>query len=126
MIPVPETVVEVGGRWAVGGGYIQAAVRANAFSGMPDGSFQPNAPVTRAQLVKVIAAAAGKSPGGTAPYTDIAADAWYKGWVSAALEARLIGRDAGFPVFTGKEFQGDRAATRAEAAVLLANLMASR
>lgn len=115
------------GHWAAAGGYLQAAVKAGAFSGMPDGTFRPNAPVTRAQLVKVAAAAAGLEPAGRPlAYTDVAGTDWYAGWVESARKSRLIGAASRHQVYTTSLFGGDRSATRAEAAMLLANILAAQ
>jgi hypothetical protein len=114
---------DVDGHWAATGGYLQTAVALKAIAGFPDGSFQPDKPVTRAQAVKIAAAAAGMAPGGAAPYADLRQDDWFAGWVAVASAQRLIGPGAGAPLWAGGAFRGDQPATRAEAATLLANLL---
>lgn len=111
------------GHWAANGGYLQAAVDLGAISGFPDGSFRPDDPVTRAQVVKIVAAAAGLNPVGAPAYPDIRADDWYAGWVSAARTGRLIGASGATALWASGNFDGDRPATRAEAAIILANLL---
>lgn len=112
------------GHWAAAAGYLQAAVKAGAFGGNPDGTFRPDDPVTRAQLVKVVAAAAQLKASGLPTYSDVAEQDWYAGWVNAALQARLIGAQAAYPVYAEPAFQGDKPANRAEASAILANLLA--
>lgn len=114
---------DVRGHWGASHGYLQTAYGQNVIHGYPDGSFRPDGPVTRAQLVKMAAAAAGLSPAGTAPYDDIRADDWYAGWVAAAYRERLIGPEAYWPIWSTMRFEGAETATRAEAAILVANLM---
>lgn len=119
-LPFPDTR----GHWAAMQGYVQAAVAARAIAGYLDGSFRPEGPVTRAELVKMIAAAAGLTAGGAAPYSDIHQDDWMRGWVAAAYEAGLIGPRARTPVWTASAFSPGASVTRAEAAILLDNYLA--
>lgn len=120
----PANFTDVKGHWAVTAGYLQAAVKAGAFNGNPDGTFQPDAAMTRAQLVKVVAAAAKLKASGVPSYTDVTENDWFAGWLSAAEQGRLIGGGAPNPVFTGRQFQSELPATRVEAAAVLANLLA--
>ncbi|MFZ5813789.1 MAG: S-layer homology domain-containing protein, partial [Bacillota bacterium] len=114
------------GHWAANQGYLQAAVSLGTLAGFPDGTFKPNDPVTRAQGVKIAISGLPGASGSPEPaglYHDIAANAWYRSHVAAALNEGLIGSAATFPVFTGAAFSGDTPLTRAEAALLLANLL---
>jgi uncharacterized protein YkwD len=117
------------GHWAATQGFLQAAVTSGAIGGFPDGTFRPDAPVTRAQVVKMAAAGAGLTAtagigsGGVAPYSDVAAALWYAGWVATAHREGLIGASSTFAVWPGGVFGGDLPATRAEAAAVLANLL---
>lgn len=113
---------DTSGHWAATQGYLQTAVAMKAISGFPDRSFQPDAPVTRSQITKMVAAAAGLSPEGTPPYADIREKDWFSGWVATARRAGLLGHEALNPLWGDRDFQGDRAVTRAEAAMLLDNL----
>lgn len=56
------------------------------------------------------------------PYADVLPGAWYYSQLTGAWNARLIGPDAASVLWPGPNFEPDRAATRAEAAMLLANL----
>jgi Lon protease-like protein len=118
--PLPEGTLpfsDTAGHWAAAAGYLQAGVGAHALDGYPDGTFRPDGPVTRAELVKIVAAAAGV-PAAVDPttYTDVPAEAWYAAWISRATAAGLIGPGA---LFAGDHFLPDQPATRAEAAMLL-------
>ncbi|HEY3366478.1 MAG TPA: S-layer homology domain-containing protein [Symbiobacteriaceae bacterium] len=112
--------------WAARQGYIQAAVAIGAVNGLPDGTFDPEGHVTRGQLVKMVAAAAGLDPASDLsglPYSDIKKqDDWFAGWVQSAYKARLIGKASLTGLFPENQaFAGTQAATRAEVAALLFN-----
>jgi|GEM_PF-5751939 len=111
------------GHWASSQGYLQAAVAMKAIGGFPDGTFRPEEPVTRAQIVRIVAAAGGLSADGIPTYSDVDAAAWYAGWVAAAEQAGLVGAASTSAVWSGTTFGGDAPATRAEAAMVLANLI---
>lgn len=120
--PLPFT--DTAGHWAAEQGYLQAALQLGLISGFPDGTFRPDEPVTRAQLVRLAASAAGLTPGGHAPYPDIRAGDWYAGWVAAAHRAGLIGLHVPYAVWgENAAFMGERPVSRAEAAMVLANLL---
>ena len=87
--------------------------------------FQPNQPVSRAQFLTMAMGIAGLEPLEDVSVTGFADDAaiptWAKGAVSAALKAGAIQGsrdDSGAPVF-----QADSYITRAEATVMLNNLL---
>jgi len=82
-------------------------------SGFPDGRFNPNAGVTRAEFVSMLTRALGleAKPEAAARFTD-AAD-WARGAIGAAAEAGLV---AGY---TDSTFGGSRRITRAEMAAIL-------
>ncbi|MFZ5815065.1 MAG: S-layer homology domain-containing protein [Bacillota bacterium] len=114
------------GHWAAAQGHLQAAVGLGALSGFPDGSFKPDDPVTRAQGVKIaVTGMGGLDANGDAPklYADIPLDPWYRPYVAQASKVILIHENAAYPVFTGTKFAGDTPMTRAEAALLLANVI---
>ena len=96
----------------------------NAVEGFEDSTFRPEEQVTRAQIVKIAAATLKLYPWVSEPnqYADIAPDAWYAGWVSVGHRAQLIGPAASFPVWMDPSFAASTPGTRAEAAMLLANL----
>lgn len=118
----PVSFSDVDGHWAVRQGYIQAAVEMGAMGGFPDGTFRPDDPVTRAQMVKAVIAAAGLRAGQAAPFYEDVGATWYEPFVNQALAGWLLGPSARQKVFTERQFLGDQPATRAETALLLANL----
>lgn len=117
---LPHT--DVAGHWAYVAGYLQAVEAVGAMTGYPDGSFQPDRPVTRAELIKAVMVAGQLPTGGYLSYSDVSGDAWYSGWAAGASRAGVIGITARWPVLAEGTLKPDQGATRAEAAVLLANL----
>jgi hypothetical protein len=121
---VPPAFPDTAGHWAAEMGYLQAVAAARAIAGYPDGTFRPDAPVTRAELIQMVTGALGLEPGAPGEsYADVAATDWYGFGVGAGLEAGLIGPGAPAPVWTGASFSPDRQVTRAEAAMVLRNLL---
>jgi hypothetical protein len=60
-------------------------------AGYPDGTFKPNAAITRAEFTTMLVKALGLNAGGTTgQFTDVTADAWYYGSVNAAVYAGLV------------------------------------
>ncbi len=101
--------------WAAGA--VAAASAAGYLKGYPDGTFRPNAPVTRAEAAAVLARAfALPDAGEEAPFPDLRGH-----WASAEV-AKLVraGACGGYPDGT---FRPNAPVTRAEAAKLLASLL---
>ncbi len=100
-VPGPTTLVVLAatltwpdvasGTWAAGG--IDALAATGSLRGFPDGTFRPDAPVTRAQFVAMLARVlrlAAPPNGAPAPFTDVPAGAWYARYVAAAWAAGWI------------------------------------
>nr|WP_267490774.1 S-layer homology domain-containing protein [Paenibacillus monticola] len=102
-------------------GSIGAAVKAKLVSGYEDGSFKPNAPITREQMTVMIAkaiTAAGKTVSSQAESLNIFSDSskisnWAKVSVSQSVQAGIISG------MTDTTFVPLANATRAQAAVML-------
>ena len=90
---------------------INAVVARGIMRGYSDGTFRPNAPITRAEFAQMISAIDAK-PFGTAPFADV------KGhWAELAIgKEYAAGRISGYPNGT---FRPDAPITRAEAAHIL-------
>lgn len=113
------------GSWPAGA--ISAAVQAGLIQGYADGSFRPDAPVTREQMAVTLAralrlagspaqSASGPAAGGG--FTDAARIA---GWATDAVaEAAATGLIAGMP---DGSYKPQAQATRAEAAVVISRLI---
>jgi len=107
-LPALADIVEHWGR-----GSIRTLAGMGIVSGFPDGKFNPNTGVTRAEFVSMLTRALGLTakPEAAARFTDAAG--WARGAIGAAAQAGLV---AGYADGT---FGGSRRITRAEMAVIL-------
>jgi Zn-dependent metalloprotease len=86
-------------------------------SGFDTSTFKPNDPITRAQFTTMLVQALGLSPDDTVSFSDIPANAWYKGNVGAAVRSGIArGIDL-------HHFQPDDLITREQMAVMIANAL---
>ena len=82
---------DAGSHWAQG--YIQALYNAGILGGYPDGTFRPDAKITRAEAAKMVNAALGRTPdgelvsGAEPVYADVSRGEWYYGDV---MEASVV------------------------------------
>jgi hypothetical protein len=113
---------DVAGHWAAGQGYLQTAYQMGVINGFPDGTFQPDGPLTRSQAVKIVAAAAALGQQGVTGYADVPAGAWYAGYLGGAQQRQVVGAGAVSPLWDGPVFREGTLVIRAEAAMLLGNL----
>lgn len=99
---------------------IAAAFQAGIVSGYADGSFRPDAEITRVEMTVMIVRALGgvSSPGGDTSFADEAAiPAWARGDVAIARERGIVqGR-------SGNRFDPLAKATRAESVAMLMKLL---
>ncbi|MGL5035240.1 MAG: S-layer homology domain-containing protein [Microcystaceae cyanobacterium] len=107
------------GYWA--SRYVTALVDRSIISGFPDGSFQPNADITRAQFA-AIAVKALDLPSGdsTNDFADIPPNYWASPAIRAISKSGLV---AGFPDGT---FRPEERITRAQVLVILANALGNQ
>lgn len=106
-------------------GAVGAAVKAKLVSGFEDGSFQPNAPITREQMAVMVAkalSAAGKTVEGQGELLNKFNDnteisSWAKASVSQTVKAGIISG------MTDSTFVPSANASRAQAVVMLKRLM---
>lgn len=66
---------------------------AGLMQGTSKSTFSPDAPVTRAQAVTVLARLAQAEAAGTGAFTDVAAGSWYGGYVGWATECGIVQGD---------------------------------
>ena len=93
---------------------VTALSRAGLLNGFPDGSFRPEATMTRAQFAAVVSRALGLQAKAGAPFADVPTGAWYAADVAAAAESGLIrGRSA-------ERFDPEGTVSLAEADIILA------
>ncbi len=97
---------------------IDQLLAADIVNGYPDGTFQPEGAVTRAEFVKMLVLALGLAPGtGGTSFSDVAADAWYAPYIAAAVQAGLV------QGITPSTFGPQQTLTREQMAVLLARAL---
>lgn len=93
---------------------IEAMAARGIINGRGDGSFDPEATMTRAEFSAIVVRALGLTPKTTSVFTDVAADRWYAPYVGTASGYGLInGRG-------GALFDPEGTITRQEAAALVA------
>ena len=85
--------------------------------GYPDGTFRPDAPITRAEFATVALAFAYDPASASCSYTDVNANAWYYTYVAQATTYGWIG---GYP---DDSFRPNNSITRAEVAVIVNNML---
>ncbi|MEM9511770.1 MAG: S-layer homology domain-containing protein [Cyanobacteria bacterium P01_E01_bin.48] len=115
-VAVAANFADTDGHWAES--YIDALSNAGVLGGFPDGSFKPNAKVTRAQFATIVNNAFELT---NAPnintFGDVAENYWAAGAISNAASSGLV---AGFPNGT---FQPESNVTRAQSLVVMTNAL---
>ncbi len=108
---------DTSGNWAAG--YIEAAKTAGLIGGYPDGTFRPNALVTRAEICKMVVAAAGFATDTSgAGFSDIDGN-WAENDILTAANNGIVNG------YADGTFRPNNHATRAEASVMVYNWLAS-
>ncbi len=108
--------------------YISGLARFSVISGFPDGTFQPNEPVTRAQFAAILnqafmSAQPFQVPNGrlnatqpaTPPFADVPNNHWAAGYIA---KARTAGFLSGYP---GNQFRPNQPIPRVQALISIAN-----
>ena len=113
-----EAFSDIGGHWAEES--IQAMAQAGIVNGYTDGTFHPEAYVTRAEFVKMLLELLDISASGGERFTDVTADSWYYPYVYAAAEHGLV------KGVTEKEFAPNLQITRESVAVILHRALTGR
>ena len=85
--------------------------------GYPDGTFRPDAPITRAEFAAIALAFAYDPTNASCSYTDVSTVAWYYTYVAQATTYGWIG---GYP---DGSFRPNNSITRAEVAVIVNNML---
>lgn len=108
---------DTSGHWAAD--YIQRAAAVGIAAGYPDGAFQPDQPITRAEfLVMLISALQPSEAGAELLFTDTAdIGVWARQAVAQALQLGIIGG------FEDGSFRPNTPITRVEAAAMLARAL---
>ncbi|MCY7275251.1 MAG: DUF1565 domain-containing protein, partial [Phormidesmis sp. CAN_BIN44] len=112
--PAPSGLSDVRGHWAET--FIQGLISRNLISGFPDGTFKPEAPITRAQYASIVAKAYDlplKQP--ATNFSDVPQNFWA---LDSIIKSNRMGFIAGFP---DKTFRPGQNLTRVQALVSLVN-----
>jgi parallel beta-helix repeat protein len=113
-VAVSTNFPDLDGHWATA--FVEALVNKGLISGFPDGTFKPEAPITRAQYAALIAKTFQLSATNQQrTFTDIKPDFWA---ASAILNAANMGFISGFPDGT---FRPGQNLTRIQAIVSIVN-----
>lgn len=97
---------------------IEALAASGVINGMEDGNFAPNNGMTRAEFATIVVRALGLEPKANKVFSDVAATAWYAGFIGTASEQGIINGVGG-----GK-FDPNAGITRQEAATMVARAAA--
>ncbi|MFS0724560.1 serine hydrolase [Paenibacillus sp. 1P07SE] len=91
---------------------IRQAAAAGLTEGMPDGRFEPDAPVTRAHYAALLARTLQLHAAADPVFVDVEAGSWYASAIAAVHEAGIVSGGA------GEAFHPEALLTRAELAVM--------
>ena len=86
-------------------------------TGYPDGTFHPDAPITRAEFVAVALAFAYEPENASCVFSDVSTSSWYYTYVA---QATTYGWISGYP---DGSFRPDNSITRAEVSVIVNNML---
>jgi uncharacterized protein YjdB len=107
---------DLSGHWAQK--QVQAWADKGMVSGYPDGTFQPDKAVTRAEFVALVNRAMNKqNPAATADFSDVKTSDWFYREVAAAVSAGYVSG------YEDKTFRPNQAITRQEAASIIDRLL---
>lgn len=115
-VAAAASFADTDGHWAEA--YIDALSDKGVLGGFPDGSFKPNAKVTRAQFAAIVnnAFELANAPD-TSVFRDVSGTYWAAGAIANAANSGLV---AGFP---DRTFQPERNVTRAQSLVVMTNAL---
>lgn len=106
---------DIKGHWAEN--YIREAVAKGYVGGYPDGTFQPNKAITRAEFCHMINAALGNKGMSEIAFSDVPQSEWYYDDVRKAVSGMFVSG------YEDKTFRPNNPITRQEAAAVLARIV---
>ncbi len=117
-VDTSSVAADTRGHWAEQ--YVALLSKRGTIGGFPDGTFKPDAPITRAQFAAIAVRALNLPPAGRpANFKDVPAKYWGNTVISQVSDAGLV---TGFPDGT---FRPEDKITRAQALVILAKALQS-
>ncbi|WP_051108724.1 Ig-like domain-containing protein [Paenibacillus daejeonensis] len=109
--PVSTELTDIDSHWAEAS--IRAVVAGGYMQGYPDGTFQPNRVLSRAEIAAILARVQGLTHTGVATFGDVASGHWAEGYIGAVQQAGLM------TGYEGNEFRPGQGVTRAEVVVIV-------
>ena len=119
---VPFSDFQASAWWATD---VQVANYLQLLQGYPDGTFRPDANITRAEFATVLDRAAGyghQAPSSTQPFVDVSASDWFAPYVDALVKAQII-RPGDYP---GGKLDPNAPISRAEMAAWIGRVLAAK
>lgn len=108
---------DISGHWAER--YIEKAIDYGFVNGYEDGTFKPNAPITRAEFTTMFNAALENKSTADIDFADVTEDDWFYDDISKGVAASFI------TGYSDTEFAPGRNITRQEAAVMISRIVPS-
>ncbi|MGI6551904.1 MAG: S-layer homology domain-containing protein [Bacillota bacterium] len=105
-----QELLDIAGHWAEKN--IKELVARGVISGYPDGSFRPDAKITRAEFVTMLVKSFRLEGGGDGKFADIA-NHWAKDYITAAAARKIVGG------YADNTFRPDELISREEMAAML-------
>jgi hypothetical protein len=115
LISNPAAFTDTAGHWAMSA--IKDLSSRLVVNGVGQNTFNPDKAITRAEFAAIIVKALGIEPMGSADFTDVKANDWYRGYVEAACSKGLISG------YSDGSFKPNRNITREEAMTILLRAM---
>ncbi len=116
VVAAAPDLADVPGHWAEA--EVNALLSQGVIRGYEDGTFRPNAPITRAEFVTMLNRAAGaQASGETAAFADVTAGDWFAADVALAAASGVVNG------FEDGTFRPKQSVTRQEVAVILARAL---
>ncbi len=112
-----SSMKDIKGHWS--SSYVENAIRQGFVNGFPDGTFRPDAPVTRAQFTTMVNKALGLNRRSAVKFKDVPRTEWFYGEVEKGLSARYVGG------YKDNTFRPKSPITRQEAAVMISRIITS-
>lgn len=109
---------DIEGHWAAD--YILDMAAHGIVQGLPDGSFQPEKQITRAEFIKMAVGVLSLETVETSLFSDVEQQSWYYGYVGAAAQSGIVtGVGAGL-------FSPEQEITREDAALIAVRMLSSK
>lgn len=103
-----KTFADIENHW--GKNYILSLVKKNVISGYTDGTFRPDAPVTRAEFIKMLIGAFDIQGSSDRTFGDVSENDWYYDYIQKAVGAGIINGSSDGNVYPSNDISREDAA----------------